>query len=242
MRSFLCNIKYCFIGMLVFLLVVTDLYAQEDQRSAQTLRVMTYNIFHGETMNRDFNIQLIADVINAASPDIVALQEVDFKTGRVKGIDLVMELGKLTGMVPLFGKAMPYDGGEYGEGILSKYSFIRTKVHPLPFSPGHEPRCALEVVIDLPSGVEISFIGTHLDHTRDETDRLAQAEKLNELFSDYTTPAILAGDLNALPESAPMNILYKVWQDASVNFEQPTIPSSDPQRRIDYVLFHPAER
>jgi len=80
-------------------------------------------------MKGDFDLSIIASVIKSANPDLVALQEVDFKTNRTRNMDLTAELGMLTNLTPLFGKAMPYDGGEYGEGILSRYSFLNTKNH-----------------------------------------------------------------------------------------------------------------
>ncbi len=203
---------------------------------------MSYNIYHGETLNHDFDLERIADVIKSVLPDIVALQEVDFRTQRAKGMDLATRLGYLTGMQPLFGRAMEYDGGEYGEGILSRFSFKETKNNPLPHSSGHEPRAALEVLVELPSGDEIIFVGTHLDHTRDQTDRIAQARRINKLFKKTKKPTLLAGDLNATPESNPMKILSKFWTDACARDPQPTFPSSDPRRRIDYVLFRPASR
>jgi endonuclease/exonuclease/phosphatase family metal-dependent hydrolase len=145
-------------------------------------------------------------------------------------------------MHPLFGRAMEYDGGEYGEGILSRFSFLETKNNPLPHSSRHEPRAPLEVLLELTSGDEIIFIGTHFDHTRDQTDRIAQARRINKLFKKTKKPTILAGDLNATPESEPMKILSRFWTDASARDPQPTFPSSNPRRRIDYVLFRPADR
>ena len=46
-------------------------------------------------------------------------------------------------MTPIFARAMYYNGGEYGEGILSKYTFLQTRNVALPFTPGDEPRAAL---------------------------------------------------------------------------------------------------
>ncbi len=174
---------------------------QETLDSTKIVRVLSYNIYHGATMNNDFDLESIARVIRSVSPDLVALQEVDFKTNRAKKMDLATELGKLTGMAPLFGKAMSYDDGEYGEGILSKYSFHQTKNYSLSCSPGHEPRAALSVIINLPGGEIIQFVGTHLDHTRDQTDRISQAKEINEIFSQQSIPTILAGDLNAVTGS-----------------------------------------
>ena len=236
------SIRFSVFFISVFSFLHSTISGQTQTDSTRLIRVMTYNIYHGETMNKDFNLNLISDIIKSADPDIVALQEVDFKTNRAKKMDLATELGYLTGLAPLFGKAMKYDGGEYGEGILSKFSFNRTKNNPLPYSPGNEPRTALEVLIELPSGDEVIFIGTHLDHTRDQSDRIAQAKKINELFSKNTIPTILAGDLNATPESNPIKILLENWSDAASGNPQPTFPSTEPGRRIDYIMFLPVSR
>ncbi len=205
------------------------------------LRVLTFNIYHGATMKGDFDLDLIASVIKKLDPDLVALQEVDFKTARAKKLDLVTELGYRTGMSPLFGKAMNYDGGEYGEGILSKYSFKSTRVHPLHYSEGHEPRAALEVEVELGNGTVISFIGTHLDHVKDPGDRIMQAKQINELLEKIENPAILAGDLNALPGSDPIQILSRKWALSDAEGLKPTFPSSEPVRKIDYIMFAPAK-
>lgn len=222
--------------------IFLSLQAQTQIDSTRLIRVLSYNILHGATMNNDFDLDRIAEVIRLVSPDIVALQEVDFKTNRVSGKDLVTELGLRTGLAPLFGKAMVYDGGEYGEGILSRFSFQKTQCHPLPFSEGNEPRTALEVRILLPDGNGFAFIGTHLDHTQDQTDRIAQAQWINHLFRKNEVPTILAGDLNAVSNSEPIRILSEVWTDACADNPHPTSPSSDPKRRIDYVMFLPEER
>ena len=95
--------------------------------TSRSVKVMTFNILHGATTRGDFNLDAIARVIIDENPDLVALQEVDFMTKRAKGYDLATELGWRTKMAPLFARAMPYDGGEYGEAILSKWSFISSR-------------------------------------------------------------------------------------------------------------------
>lgn len=211
--------------------------------SSRLVRVLTFNILHGATTKGDFDLDVIAKVIKDTAPDLVALQEVDFLTNRARGYDLATELGWRTKMAPLFGRAMPYDGGEYGEGVLSKYSFIRTRNLALPHSPGNEPRAALEVTTVLPSGDTIAFVGTHLDHLRDETDRVAQARAINEAFAGNRYPTILAGDLNAVPGSTPIDILEIQWMGAyDKQAPASTFPSDDPRRKIDYIMFRPADQ
>jgi len=194
-------------------------------------------------MNGDFDLDYIANVIRDSEPDLVALQEVDFLTKRARGYDLATELGWRLRMVPLFARAMDYDGGEYGEAILSRYSFISTRNVPLPFTEGREPRAAVEIITVLPSGDTIAFIGTHLDHTGEDTDRVLQVKMINDVLAKGRYPSILAGDLNAVPGSIPIGILEQLWSAAyDRDAPAPTYPSGDPIKKIDYVMFRPAER
>ena len=98
----------------------------------------------------------------------------------------------------------------------------------------------LEVTSVIRSGDTIAFVGTHLDHLKDEKDRIAQAEKINDAFASNRYPTILAGDLNAIPGSTPIDILLEKWA-ASYDEKnpKPTFPSKNPIKKIDYVLFYP---
>jgi len=213
---------------------------QESIDSSRLVRLMTFNIYHGETMKGDFDLDLIAGVIREADPDLVALQEVDFRTKRARNMDLVNELGNRTGLLPLFGRAMYFDGGEYGEGILSKYSFLSSRNHALPAGEGKEPRSALEVRVIIGSGDTIAFVGTHFDHTG-EVDRIEQATRVREILEGIDLPVVLAGDLNARPGSRTMEILFSGLRPSSGNMA-PTIPSDGPRAKIDYILYGPPER
>jgi endonuclease/exonuclease/phosphatase family metal-dependent hydrolase len=228
--------------LLVLVLNSHSAYPQAKDQTSQILKVLTFNILHGATTRGDFDLDAIAKVILETDPDLVALQEVDFKTNRARKYDLVTELGWRTKMAPIFGKAMNFDGGEYGEGILSKFSYISTRNVALPFTEGNEPRAALEVLIVIPSEDTIAFVGTHLDHLRDEKDRIAQVKEINEVFSQNIYPTILAGDLNAVPGSTPINILEEIWKPSyNMDNPAPTFPSKEPRIKIDYVMFKPGK-
>ena len=227
----------------LFLLLLISAYqtmCQEPVDSFRVVRVLSFNIFHGETMKGDFDLEQIARVIRQENPDLVALQEVDLYTGRSSGRDLASELGLLTRMVPLFGMAMPFDGGEYGEGILSRRSFLSTRNHALPSGEGKEPRSALEARVVLKSGDTIAFVGTHFDHTGD-VDRINQAARLREILAEIDLPVLLAGDLNATPDSRTMEILFSDLKPSDKDFA-PTIPTDGPRAKIDYILYGPPER
>jgi len=230
----------------IFLTVVLNIHTVWTQAlidSNRVIKVLSFNILHGATTKGDFNLDVIANVIKETDPDFVALQEVDFKTNRAKNYDLVTELGWRVKMVPLFAKAMDFDSGEYGEGVLSKHTFLNTRNVPLPYIPGDEPRAALEITTVLPSKDTISFIGTHLDHLKLETNKIMQAKEINRVFSSNKYPTILAGDLNAEPNSKTMNILESFWTASyDKNNPQPTFSSENPTKKIDYVLYYPNHR
>ena len=226
-------------GVLLALMVVLPMEAPAQAAGKARIKVLSFNVFGGRTTKLDFNLDAVARVIEEADPDLVALQEVDYKVNRSDKMDLATELGWRTKMAAIFGRAMYYDGGEYGEGVLSRYSFVSTRNVPLPHVAGEEPRSALEVVVELPSGDTIAFVGTHFSH-EGEQGRVLQAREINRMFSQNKYPTILAGDLNAEPGSTPIDILEKRWVSTyDRERPEPTHPSDNPGAKIDYVMYCP---
>lgn len=217
-----------------------------DSEKRNSIKVLTFNILHGATTKGSFDFDVIANVIIEADPDVVALQEVDFNTERGAQRDNLVELALRTNMTPVFINAMDYDGGEYGEGLLSKRSFVEVKNISLPHSLQNEPKAAAYAVLRIDSGDSIGFIGTHLDHLKEGKDRLAQAKALNSVFvegEEYSYPMILAGDLNDVPGSRPIRVLEEYWTASQrKNNPKATFPSHKPKVKIDYVMFYPKKR
>nr|WP_299389342.1 endonuclease/exonuclease/phosphatase family protein [Allomuricauda sp.] len=227
--------------LLTFLMVI-PVSAQTKDNPSKTIKVLSFNVFGGRTTKGDLNFEVVAKVIRDIDPDLVALQEVDYKVNRSRKVDLATELGWRTKMIPIFARAMYYDGGEYGEGVLSKFSFLTTRNVPLPNVGGQEPRTALEVVVELPSKDTIAFVGTHFAH-EGPAGRELQAKALNEVFTKNQYPTILAGDLNARPGSKTINILEEFWTPTyDRDHPEPTAPSHDPKAKIDYIMFYPKHR
>ena len=237
-----------FRAVLFALCLVTGPSAAEEQRAprapgAPRLRVLAYNIHHGEGTDGRLDLARVARVVSDQKPDLVALQEVDLKTARTGGVDQAAELAGLTGMHAVFGKAIDYRGGGYGNAVLSRFPIEAHVVHPLPAKEGAEKRCGLAATVrPWAGGPEVTFVSTHLDHLRDESDRLAQADVLQGalLKENDGRAMILAGDFNALPASETMKRFAGKWTDAGAASGAPTVPASDPTRRIDYVLVRPA--
>ena len=229
---------------ITLLLVATtlSLFAQPNVTDKKYIKVLSFNVFGGRTTKLDFNLDAVAKVIKDTDPDLVALQEVDYKVNRSHQIDLATELGWRTKLTSIFGRAMYYDGGEYGNGILSRHTFLYTRNLQLPNIEGQEPRAAVEVIMELPSRDTIAFISTHFSHEA-QPGRALQAKEINKVFSVNAYPTILAGDFNAKPGSKPIDILEERWGSA-YDKENPlfTSPSNQPKNKIDYVMFYPKNR
>jgi endonuclease/exonuclease/phosphatase family metal-dependent hydrolase len=210
--------------------------AGQASARAETRRiaVLSYNIHHGEGTDGKIDLPRIAGVINGVKPDLVALQEVDRGTTRSGGVDQLAELARLTGLKPYFGKTIDHQGGEYGNAVLVREDTTEHCNTPLP---GREPRGLLSIR----TAGGVLFLGTHLDVGRDHQLRLQSAERINEwIAARGSTPAILTGDLNAVRGTPAIDTLVTRWTIAGE--EIPTIPSADPRRQIDFILYRPENR
>ncbi len=204
-----------------------------------TLRILAYNIHHGEGMDGLVNIKRIARLIESLAPDIVALQEVDSAVERTYCVDQASVLAGLTGMHSAFGAFFDYQGGRYGMALLSKYPF--ESVENLRLPDGAEPRTALagRVRVGEPP-TDIVIVGIHLYRTAEE--RYAQATLLMEHLAGESAPIILAGDFNSRPGSEVIAFLSQNWQIPEKGADRMTFPSGAPDREIDYIMFRPHGR
>ena len=203
-----------------------------------TFRLLAYNIRHGQGIDLKVDLDRVAHVIKRLDPDVVTLQEVDCRVDRSGRVDQAQELGRQTGMHAQFGKFFDFQGGEYGMAILSKSPFVDTQLHHLP--RGAEPRFALagKVRIGTPQS-EIIFVGIHLYRT--EPQRLAQAQRLVDIYANTSTPVILAGDFNSMPGSPVMKLLEESWHNVAKQESRLTFPADQPVREIDFVLLRPGQ-
>jgi D-alanyl-D-alanine carboxypeptidase/D-alanyl-D-alanine-endopeptidase (penicillin-binding protein 4) len=204
------------------------------------LRILSYNIHHGEGVDGRLELLRLAKVITDSGADLVALQEVDQNAARSGGVDQTAEFGKLTGLRAYYGKAMDFQGGAYGQALLSRWPLADVTVHALPNPAKREPRIAVSATVHPPGTKPFRFVGTHLDANREDDLRWLQGQQLVELFAKDRVPTVLSGDFNAVPESRTMKLLFEHFADASAAAPAPTIPVARPTRRIDFVLLRPA--
>ena len=207
---------------LLFIFAALFIFSAQAQN---TLKLMSYNIKNANGMDDVCNFQRIANVINNASPDVVAIQEVDSMTNRSGQKYVLGEIAERTQMHGYFAHAIDYDGGKYGIGLLTKQLPLRLQTLPLP---GREEARTLI----LAEFTDYIYCCTHMSLT--EEDRMKSLELVKAFTSSSTKPLFLAGDMNAEPESGFIKELQKDFQILS-NPKQHTFPAPDPKETIDYI-------
>lgn len=232
--TFATNHLTSLLAFTLALAATASLHAAEPEGG---FKLLSYNIHHGEGMDKKTDLARIADFIKARQPDAVALQEVDRLCGRTGKVDQPAELAKLTGMTATFQKAMDYDGGEYGICMLTKVPPLESKGVPLP--PGGEPRTGQWVRLPAGAGT-VTVANTHLDVAKGP-GRLNQAIALGKALAELTGPVIWAGDFNAVRNDEVMNAVTAAgWAVPEKQGNPFTIPSISPQREIDFAVLRPA--
>ena len=158
------------------------------------MKLMSFNVRHCEGMDRKLDIARTAAAIKAENPDFACLQEIDWRTARVNGIDEPAELARLTGLHATFAKAIFFAGGQYGVMMLSRQKPLRVEQLPLP---GKEPRVLL-----LCEFADCWVGTTHLS-VAGEQERLDSIAKMRRAVGEAARkkPVFLTGDWNSTPES-----------------------------------------
>jgi endonuclease/exonuclease/phosphatase family metal-dependent hydrolase len=224
--------------MLLRLALLLALLSASALGQPVTLRVMTYNIHHGEGIDQKFDLARIAKLITDAKADIVGLQEVDRGCERTEKRDLPAELATLTGMTVQFDQNIPHQGGEYGNAVLTRFSIKQAKnTHLKSFANG-EQRGVQQLVLDV-RGRDVLFMNTHLDARRDPAEREHSASELRQIVATAgSMPVILVGDFNAVPTAPSVATVREFLSDSWTMINKDpgfTIPVKKPSRRIDYV-------
>jgi endonuclease/exonuclease/phosphatase family metal-dependent hydrolase len=237
-----------FVAALVTTLLAGCSAASVPQPAAHTIRIMTYNIFSGKDLQRQPSLERVAAFMDSLDVDIIFLQEVDRHTRRSGDADQAAILAGLTGRHVVFGRSMDFDGGEYGNAILSRWPVRTWRVVPLPApdspEPGAaaaEPRSLLYVTVEAPGGA-LHLLNTHLDHREASLARHAQALELMDWVAASLPPqvyVIFGGDLNARPDAPEVRALAARFSDvwpACGSGDGYTFRSDVPDRRIDYIM------
>jgi endonuclease/exonuclease/phosphatase family metal-dependent hydrolase len=181
------------------------------------MRLATWNVQHGAP-----DPDALPAACAALGVDVLALQEVDRRTERVGGRDLLDTVAAATGLTPIDGAVVDLQGGTYGNALLVRGGATDVASTLLPTAPGHEPRGALRCRLD--GGLVVATV--HLGfHPGEGPPQLAATLAWLDAVRG---PVVLAGDLNLVGPVVPPG-----WRRLDV---PAAYPADAPDRVIDHVL------
>ncbi len=200
-----------------------------------TLRVMSFNIHHGaDKLERD-RLDEMAYVIKESGVDLVGLQEVDIGCNRSGKVDQIKRLAELTGMHTAFAEHFAYDGGLYGQGLLSRYPLTNIKndrITLIKKDGTTDTRALVSAVATLPDGKKVTMASVHM--ALDQPSRMIQAREIINFLSEAEMPVVLAGDMNAEPRTEELRLLETKFTDLDAE-NRLTFPVDIPVKKIDYI-------
>lgn len=217
-----------FWAVLIFLLSAAGI------APAGELKILTYNIHHGEGLDRRIDLERIVAIIRAEAPDVVCLQEVDRGMERTDRADFPKIFSEMLGMAAVFEPNLLRGGGEYGNATFTRHEIVRSENVKLPGPPGIEPRGCLKVTIRM-EGREIEALNTHLGLKAPE--RLEQAKAIQEHLGRGLQ--VLAGDLNEPLDGPGVQILLGALRNTGPGAGEGNGTVNGGSRQIDFILASP---
>lgn len=218
-------------------LLVSVLCTFSCRQVPETFRLVSYNVgaFSKYMSEGTGSTEMIAKMLLEAGADVAGLNECDSCNTRHDTNQVANLAAELGGWQWWFGRAMPYKGGAYGNGIVvpAEETVVDRYTVPLSKGSGSEPRSI--AVIET---VRYVVGAAHLDHKSAEA-QLEQVAQVNEWAARYAAckkPVFFMGDMNAKPESETIAALMEQWDLLSAT-DQPTYSSTNPRSCIDYI-FH----
>lgn len=199
--------------------------------SVQAFTALTWNIHRGVGMDQKLDITRTIAVIREQKADVVVLQEVDQGTARSDKRRLADEIAKGLGWHVYFGKAIDFQGGEYGQAILSPQPLRNPRV--IRLSEQGEARIAVVAEIEVQKEW-VTIVGVHLDASSGPR-RLLEVKALLAGLAEVKGKIYVAGDWNETPDSGVGGIMKEAgWVYQKKIGVAATCPEPKPEIEIDY--------
>ena len=229
------------------------------------LRVLTWNVWWRFGPDWRARQPRLVETLRRLDPDVVALQEVWGTPESSQPHEFARQLGLHSAFVaaalpppPVPPENPDQQGVEMGVGLLSRWPI--SDAHEVRLPARHQsPPAAMVATLDHPAGPLHVVVACLEWEPAYNDDRVAQAHAVVELATDPDLdgrlPVILAGDLNAAPDSPVLRPLHDVlidaWTAGGGDPAAVTLPSSHPSapleaeelidQRIDHVFLRPGQ-
>lgn len=199
------------------------------------MRVATFNIHHGAPARGPVDHQAMTRACASLRADVLAVQELDARTPRSRGVNQVARIAAATGSTAWFEPTRRIGlVGRYGIALFARGRLLERRRLDLPCAPGREPRVAQLARVAVAEG-DVTVAATHLQNPREgesPPEAVSQLERLLDALRDRPRPWVLLGDLNLEPDQAGELIAAAGLEPVVAG---PTFPAQRPHGRIDWI-------
>lgn len=208
--------------------------ALELQEGDIPLRVMSYNLYAGNSQRNDY-----IDSIAQVNPDIIAIQELHFSHEAT--------------LIAEFGERYPYRlfnsaNGTHGQGFMSRYPIIEGDYWRYDFLP--QPLGHQRLVLQIDGEIQITVYNVHPTHPAmnghffNPEFRSQEIVDLLNRASQETNPVIMLGDFNMPDFSEDYRSVRADFGDAfytagfGLGWTFPRMPDFNSAfLRLDYIFY-----
>ncbi|MBQ7935388.1 MAG: endonuclease/exonuclease/phosphatase family protein [Clostridia bacterium] len=198
------------------------------------MKILSFNV---KNFMHSRQMEQISALLREMDADIVGLQEVDENTARSGKVFQLQTCAALAGYpYYVFGKNIDFKGGEYGNGILSKYPILSAETVSYQVKePGDHNRSYMRCQLDV-NGKTLCFYNTHLTLQKNGE----AVEELKEVCArmEKDPNAVMVGDFN-LPAETVASVMEPRFKalNGGAGFETVlTFPIGIPRVSIDNIV------
>lgn len=186
------------------------------------LRAITLNLHNGKDTQGESNIERLAALIQAYSPDLIGLQEVQpHHLKQLAHEDYSWIIGPNANLLTF----------RFGNALMVRGAILYHRHHYLPGRL--EQRGIDEVGVEI-GGQQFVVLNTHLGLGRQERQR--QLEAIQTIVANTPHPMILLGDFNTSPTDSVFDNLRQHLREAGDEHGPIlTFPTSAPRHSIDQI-------
>jgi endonuclease/exonuclease/phosphatase family metal-dependent hydrolase len=202
-----------------------------------TFRVATWNIHGCVGIDRLFDPERCVSIIESFDADILAVQEVNSRISRRRGLDTFGLLRARTRCEAVEARMIVRDEDHYGHMLLSRWPILDGRVHDLS-TRKREPRKAIEAMIKTPCGT-LRVLAVHLGwRVLEQRKQVAMVRRI--IDEGRPQPTIMLGDFNEPHRSASAHRTFADGFEAAPPW--PTFPTRRPFMPLDRIWCSPPLR
>jgi len=226
-----------------------------DVVKSPSLRVVTLNMAHGRKDGRNQmllkgetirnNLLELAQLLDRADADVIALQEADAASawsGKFNHVDFLVENSMYgCSFHGVHASNRMYD---FGTALLSKHPFQGAFAHSFVPSKPTTTKGFSVAALDwnpegaLPQPVKVKFVSVHLDFSR-KSVRRSQVDEMVRVLSGLEGPMVVMGDFNTDWQSEDSSLKYLAGRLGLSAFDphaQGLSTYGDKGARLDWIL------